>query len=258
MTPDTLSLGRKLGSKSSIPDSIQAAICLGVLVVFAALWQLKIVSVSVLMGGTIAGAVALLVIAHRIPSLRTCITVYENGLETMVHGKSAVFAYDQLTSLVAKETDLVANLQYVRTTTRIEFFVDGRLTPYIYDFEFRRGSRKELLALLVMNKCSEAIERRLLAQLERDGAVRWRDNVSLTAEGLLLADPVSASRLIPYQEIGDWKIDFNDLKIWKANDALPCLVMNNAAPNFIPLFNLFQSLCTSIRNVDRDLEPAVS
>jgi hypothetical protein len=95
----------------------------------------------------------------------------------------------------------------------------------------------------------QPVERRLLAELERHGAIRWRDNVSLTDEGIQLADSASTSRLIPYRQISDWKIDDNELKIWKDGAALPLLVFKNDSPNFLPLYNLFQSLAEAARHI---------
>jgi hypothetical protein len=197
---------------------------------------------------------------HCIPAFRSSLTIYEDGLETVVQGKTTAFRYDQLTSLSVKYTHHKLNHQYIGTKANLEFFVDGRLLPHKIECEFRSGNRTEQLLALATEKCSQAIQIRLLGELERTGAVRWRDNVSLTAEGILLKDSASASRLIPFREIVDWKIADNDLKIWKANDALPCLMMTGETPNFVPLFNLFESLASALRTNDpsRDLEPSLA
>lgn len=250
---EPLSLGQKLGHTRSIPQSIQVAICLGALVLFVAAWQLDLASVPVLIAGTLGAVMALLAAAHCTPALRSSLTIYEDGLETMVQGTRRAFAYDELTCLAARFTHHLLNHQYVGTRVRIEFSVDGRFQPYVYECEFRRGKPGEQLIGLAIDKCSQAIQRRLLAELEHQGAVRWRDNVSLTAEGLLLTDSASASRLIHYRDIADWKIVDNDLKIWKSGDALPCLVMGNETPNFVPLLSLFEKLCTSTRSAPAPL-----
>jgi len=250
MTRDTRNLGQFLASTNSIPEYIQVAISGGALVSFLALWGLDVASIFVLLPATFGGSLALYLIAFRIPALRSSLRVCEHGLETVVQGKSASFAYDELSAIAARFTDHLVNHQYIGTLARIEFFVDERLMPHVHECEFRHGNHGERVVALAIAGCSQAIERRLLAELEREGAIRWRDNVSLTAEGLLLADPGGASRLIPYRQIDAWKVVDNQLRIWKTDDALPFFVMGNDTPNFTPLFGLFQSLCQAIRNVE--------
>src|SRR5262245_1309248 len=250
MTRETLNLGQRLGGKRSVPDYIQLGICVVALLLFAALWQLHVVSIPTLMFSTLAGTVAVFVGAHYIPALCSTITIYEHGLETTVRGKSAVFGYDKINCMTAELTHRLINGEYARTMAKLEFFVDGRLSPYKYECDFRRGEHGEALFALVLENCSQAIQRRLLAELERQGAVRWRDNISLTPDGILLADATNASRLIPYRELAEWKLHCNDLKIWKVGDALPCLVIGNETPNFGPLFRLFESLCKATRKTD--------
>jgi hypothetical protein len=250
MTHNTRDFGQQLGSTVSIPPYIQAASVFGPLVLFATLWTLNVAPVLVLIGGTCGLAFALCMIARRIPALCSSLTIYENGLEMVVQGKPSAFAYDQLNCLAAKYTHHKVNHNYIGTRARIEFFVDGRFTPYIYDGEFRRDKRGDLLIPLAIEKCSQAIQHRLLAELEQKGVVAWRDNVSLTVDGIMLTDSESTARLIPYRNIVDWKIVDNDLKIWKAGDALPCLVLANDTPNFGPLFGLFKSLASATRNID--------
>ena len=141
------------------------------------------------------------------------------------------------------------NHQYIGTRARIELFVEGRLSPYVHECEFRRGSYGERVVALAIGKCCDAIEHKLLVQLEREGALRWRDDVALTPEGLLLAEK-SGSRLIPYDQIDGWKVADGQLQIFKNGDGLPFFVMKNDTPNFTPLFGLFQSLCQAIRNIE--------
>ena len=124
------------------------------------------------------------------------------------------------------------------------------MSPYVHSCEFRHGSRGEGVVALAISQCSEAIERRLLAQLERDGAVRWRDNVALTPDGLLIDDGGGNSRLIDYRQIGDCKMVDNRLQICKAGEGLPFFSIENDAPNFTPLLGLFESLCEAIHNIE--------
>jgi len=250
MTSKSRDFGQQLGTTSSIPEYIQVSIGIGSLVLFMTLWMLNVASVIVLVAGTCGLAVALYLIARRIPTLRSSLTIYEHGLEMVVQGTPSAFRFDQINSIAAKYTHHKVNHQYIGTRARIEFFVDGRFSPYIYNGEFRRDKRRDQLLPLAIEKCCQVIQHRLLVELEREGVVAWRDNISLTADGIMLADSKSASRLIPYRDIVDWKIVDNDLKIWKAGDALPCLVLANDTANFAPLFSLFESLASATRNID--------
>jgi hypothetical protein len=254
MTRGARDLGQLLASTNSIPESLQIALTGGAILSFMALWGLDVASVFVLIPATLGGSLALYFIAFRIPALHSLLRVHEHGLESVVHGKSASFAYDELGTISARFTDHFVNNQYIGTKAKLEFFRDDRLTPHIHECEFRHGNHGERVVALAIAGCSQAIERRLLAELEREGAIRWRDNVSLTAEGLLLADPGGAERLIPYGQIGGWKVVDGQLRIWKTGDALPFFVMGNDTPNFTPLLGLFQSLCQAIHNVEP--EPA--
>jgi hypothetical protein len=249
MTKAAGNLGQFVASTNSIPESLQVALAGGTLVSFVVLWFLDAASVFVLLPAMFAGSLALYFIAHRIPVLRTSLRVHEHGLESVVRGKCVSFAFDELSAISARLTDHVVNHQYIGTRVRLEFFLDERLTPHVHECEFRRGLHGERVVLLAIGCCSDAIERRLLAQLERDGAVRWRDGVSLTADGLLLADASGASRLIPYDQIGAWQVVDSRLKIWKNGDGLPFFVMGSDTPNFTPLLGLFQSLCEAIRRL---------
>ncbi len=257
MTTDALQFGQKLGGTRSVPEYIQASICLGALAVFGVLWQMNVASVFVLIFGTFAAIVVLYAIAYCIPAFRSTLRVYEQGLEMIVQGKAVSFRYDQLTSLAARFTHHKVNHQYIGTRLRIEFVVEGRFSPYVYEGEFRQGSHSERLISLALDTCSQAIQRRLLAELEREGAVRWQGGVLLTADGIQLQDAPGVSRLIPYRDISAWKIDDNYLKVWKADDALPCVRMINETPNFAPLLTLFESLYSATRNIESsgELQP---
>ena len=155
-----------------------------------------------------------------------------------------------MTACLQKLTHHQYKYQYIGTKAKIEFLVDGRYTPCTCECEYRRNSRSEQWVMLALDLCSQAIQSRLLAELEREGQVRWRDNVSLTEEGIVLSDSAGIPRLIPYREIAQWKVVDNELKIWKAGDALPCLVMGNDTPNFAPLLGLFERLCGATQNID--------
>src|SRR5688572_25569822 len=111
-THETPCLGQRLGHQKSLPESIQLAIGVVALVIFAALWQLHWVSIPVLMAGTLGCTIAVLVLAHRIPALCISLTIYEYGLETMVHGTFNTFTYDKVNSMAAKLTDRLINGEY--------------------------------------------------------------------------------------------------------------------------------------------------
>jgi hypothetical protein len=249
MTKGARDLGRFLGNTNSVPESLQITLAGGAMVLFLVLLWLDVASVFVLIPGTVIGSLALYFIAFRIPALRISLVVYEHGLESVVHGQSRSFAYDELSAISARFTDHLVNRQYIGTRARIELFVDGRASSHVHECEFRRGYHGERVVVLAIERCSREVERKLLAQLERDGTLHWRDDVALTPDGLLLVEE-SASRLIPYDQIGGWKVDEGELQIFKNGNGLPFFVMKNDTINFTPLFGLFQSLCQAIRNIE--------
>jgi hypothetical protein len=252
MNRDPRNLGQLVATTSSIPEYIQVIIAGGAIVSFLILWLLEVAPPSVLLVGALGGAMLRYFLAFRIPVLRTSLRVYEHGLEWVVQGKSVSVAYDKLEAIAAQFTDKQVNGQYIGTLVTLRFYVDGRLSPYVYECDFFRGHRSERVVNLAVARCSEVLQRRLLAQLERDGLLCWRDNVALSAEGLLLADSRGTLRLTPYGQIECWKMVDNQLQIWKTADRLPFLVLASDTPNFMPLFELFQSLCQA----SRDIEPA--
>ena len=250
MKRDARDLGQLLASKHSIPEYIQVILAGGAMVTWLVLLGLGVGSVFVTIPASLGGALVLYLLAFRIPALRTSLMVYEHGLQSVVQGQNRSFAYDELSAIAAKFTDHLVNHNYIGTRATIEFFIDGRMSPHVHPCEFRHGSRGEQVVELALSRCCDAIERRLLAQLERDGAVRWRDNVSLTPEGLLIDDGGGHSRLIDYRQIGDWKMADNRLQICKAGEGLPFFSIKNDEPNFTPLYGLFRSLCEAIHNIE--------
>src|SRR4030095_10868566 len=183
------------------------------LLAFVALWYLDAAHFFVLIPATCVGVALLYAAAHFVPALRSSLRVFEHGLELEVQGKSTAFRFDELNCLEAQFTDHKWKYNYIGTSARLEFGVDGRILPCVYRCDFRRGTTSERWVMLALHRCSQALERRLLAELERQGAIRWRDNVALTDEGLRLADSAGTTRLIAYRQIGDWKIEDNELKI---------------------------------------------
>lgn len=240
----TPSLGEKLGQIRSIPELMQAVICMAAMGGFFALWHLNAAPVMVLIAGALGAAIALYAAAHYLPVLCSSLTIYEGGLEMNVRGTPSIISNDALTCLAAEFTHHYWKHQYTGSRARLQFFVDGRMKPHTYHCDYRRGHRSERTVMLAIEQCNQAIQRRLLADLERSGAIPLRGNVSLTAEGIKFADSFSSSRLIPYRELSAWKVVENDLKIWKGDDALPCLVVPNDTPNFVPLCSLFELLCS--------------
>jgi hypothetical protein len=250
MTHEKLNLGQQLGRTRSIPEYIQVAISFGAMAAWLILLGLGVAPFFVVFVGAMIGAVGVYIAMFYIPALRSTLTIYERGLELVVQGKTSAFAYDQLTCLEAKFKHHELNHNYIGTLATLSFSVEGRYSPYTYECEFRQGLRSEQMVLLAIDLCSQAIQRRLLADLEREGVVRWRDNVVLTPEGLLLIDSADDSRLVPYRQIGAFKVADNQLRIWKTDAALPFLVLANDTPNFVPILGLFESLCTASRSVE--------
>jgi hypothetical protein len=228
--------------------------------VFGLLWMLDVANIFVLIFGIFIAIGVLYALAHCIPAFRSTLRVYEHGLEMIVQGKQVALRYDQLTSLAVRLTHHKVKQQYVGTQIRLELLADGRFSPHVYVGDYRQGSRSERLIGVAVELCCQAIQRRLLAELERAGSVRWQSGVQLTADGIELVDAPGISRLIPYREIGAWKIDDNHLKIWKDGDGLPCLRISNESPNFTPLMGLFESLHAATRSIEasREAEPAAA
>jgi hypothetical protein len=245
MTSTTPALGEKLGQIRSIPEFIQALICMGALGGFFALWQMNAAPVVVLIAGALGAAIALYAAVHYLPVLCSSLTIYDHGLEINVRGASTIIANEALTQLATDFTDHYYKHQYIGSRAKLDFYVDGRLKPHRYHCDFRNGQRSQRTVLLAIEQCNQAIQRRLFAILERDGTIPLRGNAALTAEGIKFTDSPTASRLIPYREISAWNIVEGDLKIWKRDDALPCLVVPGDTPNFGPLGGLFDLLCSA-------------
>ncbi|HEX5103208.1 MAG TPA: hypothetical protein VFV87_05325 [Pirellulaceae bacterium] len=258
MTCPSPTLGQKLGRVRSIPELIQAVICLAAVGGFIVLWRQDAAPVLVLAVGAIGAAVALCGAAYCLPVICSSLTIYEGGLELNVGGKTTVIPFEALQRLETEFTDQRWKGQYVGTRARLQFFVDGRTRPHNYTCDYRHGQRKERTAMLAIDKCHEAIQMRLLAELEQKGALPWRGNVSLTAEGIKLTDSPISSRLVPFREISAWKLVEDNFKIWKGDDALPCVVVPSDTPNFFPLCGLFELLCSAQIEPAADAEPELA
>jgi hypothetical protein len=188
MTGETSQLGEKLGGTRSVPEYIQVSICLGAMAVFGLLWKLDVVNIVVLILGTFISIVALYALAYCLPVFRSTLRVYEHGLEMIVQGKEVALCYDQLTSIAVRLTHHKVKQQYVGTQIRLELIADGRFSPHVYVGDYHQGSRSERLIGVAVELCCQAIQRRLLAELERAGSVRWQAGVLLTADGIELQD----------------------------------------------------------------------
>lgn len=157
MTKGARDLGQFVANTNSIPESFQLALAGGAMVTFVVLLGLNVAPVLVLIPGTLIGSLALYFLLFRIPAFRTSLVVYEHGLESVVQGKSAGFAYDELTAISARFTDHLVNHQYIGTKARIELFVEGRLRPHVHACEFRRGNHGERVVALVIDRCCQEI-----------------------------------------------------------------------------------------------------
>lgn len=234
-------LGQPMGLLKSTSEKKQVAIIIVSLMLWGGLWQTGIIGGFVMIVGCATTMIGLYVASL---NFGDSLQVFDRGLELRQNGKTAVFAYEEVTSIAAKHTHHHLNNAYVATKAELTFRTEDRFSDLTYQCDYRRNDSKEPLIQMALERCSEAVQLRLLTKLNSDGEVPWTDNIYLTQDGLKIVDSVAAPRIIPFGDIEELKMKDNQLNIWKRGDAMPFMVMSNDATNFVPLLGLFRKLTT--------------
>ena len=178
-----IDFGPLLGELKSTSERVQVIICLAGLVPFGTLWFLGIASTPVLFVGMFGTIVIGHLVSLRLPFLRSHAHVHENGMELNIRGKEYAFEYNSLTCISSKHIEHVTKYGYVGTRFEWSFEIDGSFQHIFYEGECHRAKQTAETVALAEKKCSEGVERRLLAELKQQGELEWRKNVFLTPTG---------------------------------------------------------------------------
>ena len=240
--------GKLLGELRSASQKVQIAICLVGLGPFALLWLAGEIGPLVMVAGVLVTIGLGYVVSTRLPMLRSIAHVHENGITLDVRGKKSSFDYASLAGISCKHTHHVNKYGYIGTIFEWEFELEGKIKSSQYQGEYHQQKKTAETVSLAEQKCSEGVEKRLLNQLKADGELAWRHDVFLTHAGLEIVDgPNVEPREIRFDEIEDWKIKDNELKIFRRGDALPCFRLSNDSRNFIPMYGLFEKIAKRIQ-----------
>ena len=233
-------LGKQLGELKSTSEKVQIIIVMADLAVFALLWFLTPIPNWVIVVGCPLTTGAAYWIALRSPWFRSALRFFENGIELAHCGNRNVFFYDSLTSVSSKTQDHHHKGIYIGTKVEMEFRTDNPPRWLNYQCDFQRGSKKQAVIHQVLDHCSQGVQKGLCAKLENEGELVWTPNVSMTMNGLQLVDSAfDTTRLLLFEEIDDWNLEGDLLKIWKTGDGLPSIAIPSNVPNFAPMFALF-------------------
>ena len=252
--------GELLGQSNSTSEEVQITVCLLTLLGFGILWFQDVATPFVLVIGCLVACFVVHRITLSLDFLRSTLGVHQKGVHLSLRGKRFSFPYDAVTSIASKHTHHYLNHRYVGSKAEIGFEIESLFRPLRYECDFSRGKASEQVVTLVTEMCGKAVQKRLSSKLQREGELPWPSslypNLCLTPEGLRLGESGSQPRVIHYEDIDAWKLEDEDLKIWKKSDAMPCLVISKHTPNFIPLYGLFESICQYARNTDLPSENA--
>ena len=240
--------GQQLGLLRSISETKQLGIIALSVLLWGGLWQFHVIEGFVFVFGCVATMLGLYSIALRFGD---SLQVFEQGLKLQSNSRAIAFAYDEITSISAKRTDHYMKHTYIATKAELKFELQDRFTEFRFECDYRRNGAKERLVYLALEKCSEAVQVRLVEKLNAQGEILWTENVYLPKSGLKIVDPSGVTRVIPFAEIEEQKMDDNQLKIWKRNDAMPFLTLSNKAPNFVPASDLFRKITESSGQINR-------
>lgn len=241
-------MGDKLGQVRSTSEVTQLAIILGASAVWGVLWGTGLVGPILSLIGLFLTIVGLHGLTLLMGSL---LEVFEDGFSISDDGKPYPIGYDELKSIAARTTDHFMNGGYVGSRAEITFERRQGRPWFRYECDYRRGGAKEKLLQELIRRCSEAIQATLLDEMKQQGVVRWTDEVSMSSQGFLLQRPgADAPLVVPFDEIEDVQVRDNELRIWKQGDAVvPFYTQQNDTRNFIPLYDLFCSLCKTARKL---------
>ncbi|MCA9213281.1 MAG: hypothetical protein KDB27_09465 [Planctomycetales bacterium] len=246
---DCSQYGQLLGELRSAPQNVQKVICAIACVPFVFMWMSGMLGSVAMVACTVGSLLIGHFVSRRLPMLCSTAQVYESGLKLNVRGKESAFDYDSLTCISSKHTHHFMRQNYIGTIFEWQFDIDGKFKPVSYQGEFHMEKDTARLVSLAEQKVSEGIEKRLLAQLKKDGELEWRPGVLMTHNGLKLVDgPNIKPREILFVEIEQWEIKDNELKVFRTGEALPCLCISNDSRNFIPMYGLFEKIATRIRS----------
>lgn len=240
--------GQLLGELRSASQKVQIAVCLAGSVPFAFLWLAGDMSPLVMIVCVFAAIGLGHVLSTRLPMLRSIARIYENGISLDVRGKKTSFDYAALSGISCKHTHHMSKYGYVGTVFEWDFELEGKIKSIHYQGEYHQQKKTAETVSIAQQKSSEGVEKRLLNQLKADGELAWRYDVFLTHSGLKIIDgPNVEPREIRFDEIEDWTIKDNELKIFRRGDALPCFRLSNDTRNFIPMYGLFEKIAKRVR-----------
>ena len=246
---DPVGFGEQLARLKSVPEKIQTGIVVGSLALAGYLWFQGSVSPMIIVCAAIIVPIILYAIALRFGSE---LKIYESGFEINSQGNQHLVDYGELESIASKITHHYMNNSYVASKAEFTFGLGAGKEDLEFECDFnRKGSKTDVFNYLT-NRCSEAIQERLIDKIKTDGFVEWTPNVHLSEDGFHILKPgASVPMVIPFHEIEEMTIVENELKVWKKGDlVLPFFIIKNDTPNFIPMYDFFQSLCESAKRLE--------
>ena len=251
-TPSSEELGDPLGCLKSTSETKQIAVIAISLLCWGATWQLGVINGLTFVAGNVLTIVGVYFVLLNFFGDATYVCEY--GLELQSNGRRNAFRFEAITSVAAKHKHHYMQRNFVRTyvgsKAELSFELENRFTTFTFTCDYRRNDSKEKLIDLILQQSSEAVQHRLLAILKSEGELAWTNHVFLTENGVKIVDATDVSRLVPFTDIEDMKMQDNQLKIWKRGDSLPFMVLSNEATNFVPLLGLFRRLTTCSHDLD--------
>lgn len=235
-------MGEKIGQLRSTSETMQMGILFGAIALWGLLWSVGLFGPILALVGlflTIVGFYSLALL------MGSKLEVFEEGFSISDDGKPFPIGYEELKSIAVKTGE--HRINGVHVGSRAEFtFERERGRPWFrYECDYRPGDAKEKLFGELIRRCSEAIQTKLLDEMNERGMVRLTDEASMSSQGFLLQRPgADAPLVVPFAEIEDVQIRDNELRLCTRDDAdRPFYTQQNDSRNFIPLYDLLCNFC---------------
>jgi hypothetical protein len=246
-----IELGELIGTVKAVSEGKQIAIVVAAILLQTPLWFVDgfpAIAIIPIVGAIVLGAYFAM---RKIPYFRSFMHVHSNGIELEAKGQGKQFLYESIESFCCKQTDHKQNGGYIGSKMDFTFDLSHPDFQQRYSCDFRIGSATHSLIDGVIARISEGVQTRLCAELESKGEIVWTNGVSLTMEGLKREDArFENGQTVRFEEIDEWRVEDNQLKVFKKDSAFPCFMFGNDTRNFIPMLAQFSTMLAYFKAAD--------
>jgi len=248
-------LGQHVGQLKSVTERLELGLILVGLAIGGLLWHFSDLSRFLVPQVSIGCILALYFGLLRHPFFNSVCDIYERGMSIKSRDKHDVFPFQSVLSMRSTHTHHKMNHAYVATKFELEMMVELPTRNVKYQCDYSKdGNRAQTIGRL-LERISGAVTARLWNELKQSQELPWRNDISLTLQGIKLDAGQDYARLVPFTEIEEFCVRDNELKIWRQGDAMPFVVLKNDSLNFSAMYGLFSDMLAQTKRITESAEP---